>query len=88
MGIETTIRHFIIENFLFGEAASLVPDDESLMDHGITDSTGVLEILMFIEETFQISIDDRELTADNFDSIKGIAGLVNQKLIKLKEQAY
>ena len=73
------IREFIVENFLFGSANGL-NDDTSFLDDGIIDSTGVLELVTFIEENFKIRVDDEELIPENLDSIDNIAGYLERKM--------
>ena len=76
---KTKIKEFIIENFLFGEQNGL-KDDTSFMDEGIIDSTGVLELVNFLEEEFSITIDDEELIPENLDSINNVAAFLETKL--------
>lgn len=78
------VRNFVIDNFLFGDGAGL-EDDASFLDEGIIDSTGVLELVAFIEETYSISILDEELIPENLDSIKNIVGFIDKK--KLQQAA-
>lgn len=73
------IREFIVQNFLFGDGKSL-REDTSLMEEGIMDSTGILELLFFLEETFDISVEDEELVPENMDSLGNITRFINQKL--------
>ena len=73
------IRDFIVENFLFGSANGL-NDDTSFLDDGIIDSTGVLELVTFIEENFKIRVEDEELIPENLDSIDNIAGFLERKM--------
>ncbi len=73
------VRGFIVENFLFGDGESL-REDTSLMEEGIMDSTGILELLFFIEETFGFSVKDDELVPENMDSLQNIARFVDRKL--------
>jgi acyl carrier protein len=73
------VRGFIVENFLFGDGESL-REDTSLMEEGIMDSTGILELLFFIEETFGFSVEDDELVPENMDSLQNIARFVDRKL--------
>jgi acyl carrier protein len=74
-----TVRHFIVQNFLFGDAERL-EDDTSFMDKGIVDSTGILELVMFLEETYGIKIEDEELIPENLDSLINIARFLERKL--------
>ena len=79
----TTVRAFIIENFLFEENDGL-KEDTSFLENGIIDSTGVLELVMFIEETYGISVDDDEIVPENLDSISNITTYIQRKQEQLK----
>jgi acyl carrier protein len=72
------VRDFLASNFYIAEA-NLLEVDTSLLDQGIIDSTGVLEVIGFIEETFGITVEDSELLPENLDSIEGIAQYVVRK---------
>jgi acyl carrier protein len=72
------IRNFIIENFLYGKSDGL-EDDSSFLEKGIIDSTGVLELVAFVEEKYGISVDDEELVPENFDSINGLSDFITRK---------
>lgn len=78
MEINFTIRNFIIENFLFEEDENL-KEDTSFLENGIIDSTGILELVMFIEETYGINVDDDEIIPENLDSILNIATYIKRK---------
>ena len=73
------IRHFIIEKFLFGDAREL-SDDTPLLEKRNVDSTGILEIVSFLEENFGIRIDDEELIPENLNSISRIASFLGGKM--------
>jgi acyl carrier protein len=73
------IRAFVIENYLFGEERKLENDD-SFLETGIIDSTGVLELVRFLEATFGIKVADEELIPDNLDSINKIVAFLQAKL--------
>ncbi len=73
------IRNYILENFLFTTVSDTFLDDSSLLDQGLIDSTGILELVYFVEETFGIKIADREMVPENFDSVNNIARFVQQK---------
>ncbi len=73
------VREFVVENFLFGDGESL-EDDTSFMEEGIIDSTGILELVFFLEETFSLSVEDDELVPDNMDSLQNIARYIGRKL--------
>jgi acyl carrier protein len=73
------IRMFIVETFLFEAPDATLGDDESLLDSGIIDSTGVLELVAFIEDEFDIEVKDEELIPDNLDSISKLANFIEKK---------
>jgi acyl carrier protein len=73
------VREFVVENFLFGDGETL-KDDTSFMEEGIIDSTGILELVFFLEETFGFSVEDDELIPDNMDSLQNIARFIDRKL--------
>ena len=74
------VRTFIEENFLFREALSDLSDTDSLLESGVMDSTGILELVAFLESEFPIVMSDAEIVPDNLDSIASIAGYVERKL--------
>jgi acyl carrier protein len=76
--LKTQIRSFVLANFYVADPAQ-VPDHRSLLEQGIIDSTGVLEIIGFIESTFGIAVEDEEMIPSNLDSIDGIARFVQRK---------
>lgn len=73
------LRAFIAENFLFRADAD-ISDDQSLLESGVIDSTGVLELIAFLESTYGISIADEEIVPDNLDSIDSMASYLARKL--------
>ena len=75
----SAVKEFIIENFLFGEEEQLLLDTD-FFDKGIIDSTGVIELVSFLEETFKISVDDEELIPENLSSLKNIDVFLQKKL--------
>jgi acyl carrier protein len=77
--IRTRVHQFIKKNFLFDDTATL-GDDQSLLGSGVVDSTGILELISFLEETCRVKFDDSELVADNFDSVNRIAAFIANKL--------
>lgn len=76
--LKQQIRSFISSNFYLPEGAELL-DDDSLLDKGIIDSTGVLEVIGFLEDSFGFSVDDAEMLPDNLDSIARITQYVARK---------
>ena len=78
--IQQELRQFVIDNFLFGQGNGNLRNDDSFLDKGIIDSTGVLELVVFLEEKYHIKIEDRELVPDNLDSINNLVRFVETKL--------
>jgi acyl carrier protein len=79
---ETTIRAFISENFIYGDDASGLDAKASLIDEGLIDSTGVLELVSFLEETFRMQIGDAEIVPENLGSIAEIVAFVERKALQ------
>ncbi len=77
--IEHKIRQFITDNFLFREDRAALSDTESLLDAGVIDSTGVLELVAFLETEFGLAVDDADIVPENLDSISKIAGYIKGK---------
>jgi acyl carrier protein len=78
MGIEAKVREFIIDTFLFGEDRGL-RDNTSFIEGGIIDSTGVMELVAFLEQTFFVTIADDELVPDNLDSLLKVTAFMGRK---------
>src|SRR5262245_43084722 len=78
VGMMEQIRTFVVDNYLFGEEGKLGNDD-SFMESGIIDSTGILELVRFLESTFGITVADEELIPDNLDSINKIVAFLQAK---------
>ncbi len=87
MDIRSSIRRFVTENFLASSHAKGLEDSTSFLENNIVDSTGVLEIIQFIEETYGISVADEELVPENLDSIDNLTSFVARKLGEQSEQA-
>ena len=71
------IQKFILENYLFTGDTSALGLDDSLLGRGIVDSTGMLEIIMFIEEQLGVTVKDEEMIPENLDSVSRIAAFVD-----------
>ena len=76
--IEQEIRKFLTDNFLFGRSEAL-NDDLPLLGN-VIDSTGVIELIVFVQERFTIAVDDEEVTTDNFASVKSVVAFIEKKL--------
>ena len=83
--IDGDVRLFIVDNFLFGNGEKDIAEDESFLDRGIIDSTGVLELVAFLERTYGIEVEDEELVPDNLDSIRKVTAYVERKLAERRE---
>ena len=73
-----TIRTFVVENFLFGNNENL-EDNTSFLDEGIIDSTGILELVSYLEEEFSITVEDEDLVPENLDSINNVTAYLQSK---------
>ncbi len=79
MSSEDKIRRFILENYLVTDDQSELNNDDSFLDQGILDSTGILEIIFFIEDEFGIKIKDDEMVPENLDSVNRIVAFIERK---------
>ena len=79
MDIREKIRHYILQNFLFTDDESALTDGDSFLAGGIIDSTGVLEIIYFIEETFGMCVNEEEMLPENLDSVNNLVAFVSRK---------
>ncbi|MDX1197069.1 acyl carrier protein [Sinorhizobium medicae] len=77
--IKDKVRTFVIENFLFGDTAYELADDASLIENDIIDSTGVLELVAFIEDDFGIAMADADIVPQNLDSLARISAFIEAK---------
>ncbi len=82
MSTEKKIRRFILENYLFTDDESELDSSDSFLEQGIIDSTGILEVIFFLEEEFGIEVDDDEMIPENLDSVTNLV-----KFIASKQQA-
>lgn len=78
--IEQDLRHFIINNFLYGEGGDNLSNSDSFLEKGIIDSTGVLELASFLEEHYNLHLEDEDLVPANLDSIDNLVGFLQRKL--------
>lgn len=77
------IKKFIVENFFFGNITEEIEKDDSFLENRIIDSTGILELIEFIEKTYELSVEDNELLPENLDSLNKISDF-----ILLKKKVY
>jgi acyl carrier protein len=79
MDYTQVIKDFIIENFLFGEQQE-INSDTNLLEKGIIDSTGIVELVSFLEETYNIIVEDDELVSGNFSTLKSVSDFLENKI--------
>ena len=79
MDIRQTIRSHVLQNYLFTDDQSVLADDESFLEKGFIDSTGVIELTHFLEDTFGIKVEDTEMLPENLDSIDFLVEFVERK---------
>ena len=79
MSVEEKIREYVLENYLFTDDQSELANDDSFLEKGILDSTGILEIINLIEEEYKIEVEDDEMIPENLDSVNNIVAFVSKK---------
>ena len=79
-GVRESVRAFIVENFLFGADEQAPDDTTSFLETGIIDSTGILELVHFVETQYAIEVGDEEMMPENLDSLANISAFVAGKL--------
>jgi acyl carrier protein len=79
MTSEQNIRNYILENYLFTDDQSALDNGDSFLNKGILDSTGILEVIYFLEDEFSIKIEDEEMIPENLDSINNIVAFLKRK---------
>lgn len=78
--IRQQIHEYVAMNFLYDGSGATVENDTPLVEQGVIDQTGVLELALFVEDTYGIQVDETDLTPDNFDTINNLAGYVYTRL--------
>lgn len=79
MDIEEKLRTFILENYLFTDDESQLSNADSFLDKGILDSTGILEVIYFIEDEYSLKVEDEEMIPENLDSVEYLVAFVKRK---------
>ncbi len=82
--IAAKLRAYILETFLFTEEDDAFSNDDSFLEKGIIDSTGILEVIEYIGDEFGVSAEDDELVPENLDSVNNLAVFIQRKSIALK----
>ena len=80
MQLKAELKKFIIENFLYGQEDGPLGDDVSFLETGIIDSTGILELVSFVQDAYEIQVTDEELVPGNFDSLNKLEAFIVKKL--------
>jgi acyl carrier protein len=79
MSVKQQVRQFILANYLFTDDDSKLSDSQSLLQSGAMDSTGILELIMFLEENLNVKVADAEMIPANLDSVDNVVGFVARK---------
>jgi acyl carrier protein len=77
--VKTQVRQYILDNFIMGATVAKLGDADSFMERHILDSTGFLELISYLEETFGIRVEDEEMVPENLDSLDHISGFLARK---------
>lgn len=78
--IQSQIKQYIAKNILFSDNGFTYSDDASFLEEGIVDSLGIMDLVLFIEQNFGLSVDDEDLIPDNFDSVNKLARYIQRRL--------
>lgn len=79
MSAEQKVRDYILDNYLFTDDQSALSNEDSFLDKGIIDSTGIMEVIFFLEEEFGVQVEDDEMVPENLDSVKNIVAYIGKK---------
>ena len=79
--VKKQLRDYIVDNFLFGDTETQFSDEESFMEKGILDSTGILDVILYLEENFDMKVEDDELIPENLDSIDNLDAFITRKKV-------
>lgn len=87
MNLEAKIRSYIAENLLFSGSGYNYSDEASFLEEGIVDSIGIMELVAYVEDEFKVTVNDLDVTPDNFDSVSKLARYIRSKSPLLKDAA-
>ncbi len=79
MSVEQQIRDYVLENYLFTDEQSALVNQDSFLEKGILDSTGILEMIYFIEDELGVKVEDEEMVPENLDSVDNLVAFVRRK---------
>ncbi len=80
--IKQSVKNYILENVLYGAGDDALSDEDSFLEKGIIDSTGIMEIVSYVEDEFNISVHDEEMIPENLDTINNLARFITKKTEK------
>lgn len=80
MDVRQRIRNFLAENFLLSTEGFPLSDEASLVEEGVVDSTGILELTQFLEEAFEVEVADTEIVPEHFDSVNRLTSYIEAKV--------
>jgi acyl carrier protein len=78
--VKKVVRNYILENFLMGDTGTQLEDEHSFLEHHIIDSTGFIELVTFLESTYNIQIKDEEMIPENLDSLANVGRFIESKV--------
>lgn len=79
MSARAKIKNYILENYLFTDDQNALNDGDSFLQQGIIDSTGILEVIFFLEEEFGVKVADEEMIPENLDSVNNLVAFIERK---------
>ncbi len=79
MSVEAKLREYILENYLFTDDQSALNNSDSFLDMGVIDSTGIMEVIDFVEGEYEFTVDDEEMVPENLDSIDNLVAYIAKK---------
>lgn len=78
--VRDKLRRYVLESFLFTDDDGALDDADSFLERGIVDSTGIMEIILFVEEEFGLTVGDEEMVPENLDSVANLVAYVQRKV--------
>ena len=85
--ITVELQKFVVENFLLGQPEETLAEDSSFLENGIIDSTGILELIGFVERTFDLHMEDDDLVPANLDSLRKLTLFIERKRAAATKEA-
>lgn len=79
MSVRDSLRSYILENYLFTDDPSALNDGDSFLEKGIIDSTGIMEVIFFLEDELSVTVEDEEMIPENLDSVDNLVAFVGRK---------